>query len=110
MRWEALTMYKTVIAITLTLLFITSAANSQSYSTLPPSVVGQPAVAIIQRGDNSAQVYQYGNPITMTPATPLPSLPSTNFIYDAGSGNSSLQFNSQGFGNSNLTVIYPLSE
>jgi len=96
-------MYKTVIGITLSLLFITSAANSQSYSNLPPSVVGQPAVAIHQRGDNSAQTYQYGNPITMTPATSLPSLPSTNFVYDAGTGNSQLQFN-----NSGATIIFPL--
>ena len=96
-------MYKNVIAITLTLLLITSTAYCQSYSTLPPSVVGQPAVAIHQRGDNSAQVYQYGQPITMTPATSLPSLPSTNFVYDAGSGNSQLQFN-----NSGTTIIFPL--
>ena len=97
------TNYQIVIAITLTLLLITSAANSQSYSNLPPSVVGQPAVAIHQRGDNSAQVYQYGQPITMTPATPLPSLPSTNYVYDLGSGGSSLQFN-----NSGTTIIFPL--
>lgn len=98
------TNYQIVIAITLTSLLITNAAFCQSYSTLPPSVVGQPAVAIHQRGDNSAQVYQYGNPITLTPATPLPSLPSTNFVYDAGSGNSALQFN-----NSGATIIFPLN-
>jgi hypothetical protein len=101
------TNYHLVIAITLTLLFITSTANSQSYSTLPPSIVGQPAVAIHAGQGNSPQTYQYSNPITMSP---LPSLPSTSFIYDAGTGNSALQFNSQGFGNSNLTVIYPLSK
>ena len=96
-------MKKTVIALTLLALCITSTAYSQSYSTLPPSVVGQPAVAIHQRGDTSAQVYQYGAPITMTPATPLPSLPSTNFVYDTSTGTSSLYFN-----NSGTTILFPL--
>jgi hypothetical protein len=96
-------MKKIAISVSILLLFITSTANSQSYSNLPPSVVGQPAVAIHQRGDNSAQVYQYGNPISLTPA-PAPQ-PSTNFVYDAGTGNSQLQFN-----NSGATIIFPLNK
>ena len=79
-------------------LLITNYAFCQSYSTLPPATVGQPAVAIHSRG-NAPQVYQY-------PSAPVQSqpLPSSTFVYDMGTGSSALQHNMNGF-----TIIQPLN-
>lgn len=91
---------KRLLFIVAILFIVIPPAFSQTYSTLPPSVVGQPAVAIQQHG-NSPQVYQYNAPITMQPSAPAP---STNYVYDAGSGSSSLQIQNNG-----MTIIYPLN-
>ena len=81
-------------------LLTTTSAFCQSYSTAAPAVVGQPAVAIHSRG-NAPQVYQYADPVTPRQSQPLP---SSTFVYDMGSGNSSMQYNSSGF-----TIIQPLN-
>ena len=82
-------------------LLTTTCGFCQSYSTLPPATVGQPAVAIHSRG-NGPQVYQYAEPsMPMQSSQPLP---STTFTYDMGTGRSSMQYSTPG-----LTIIQPLN-
>jgi hypothetical protein len=83
-------------------LLTTTSAFCQSYSTAAPATVGQPAVAIHSRG-NAPQVYQYADPVAPRQSQ-LPQLPSSTFVYDMGSGNSYMQYNSNGF-----TIIQPLN-
>lgn len=95
-------MKKIILTVAILLHFTMTAAYCQSYSTLTPLVVGQPAVAIHSSPGPAPQVYQYSAPITIQPAPPV--LPSTHFVYDLGSGNSALQFNSNG-----ATLVFPLT-
>ncbi len=89
-------MKKTSLIVALLIHCTIISAYSQSFSTLPPSVVGRPAVAIHSTHGNSQQVYQYSD------TTPAPQ-PATTFIYDLNTGNSAIQFNSPG-----VILIQPL--
>ena len=93
---------KRLIAIVVLLFVGMPSAYSQNYSTLPPSVVGQPAVAIHAGRGNAPQVYQYADPVT---PLQFQSVPPTSFTYDMGSGKSTLQHNMSG----GFTIIQPLN-